>query len=225
MPDFSWIDDMTDFDDEAFPCSPTEVTAAPEWPWLEAVGGSGVRQRVQGWDGPLWSFQVGLEAVTIERMEQLMGFWLARGGGLRSFPLRHPYDYSTAGCTGQSVNAPTATDVVLGLALTTGANQTFPLLRQYPAAVSPYSRRVRLPVAGSVKVSRNNVALASNEFTISRPGGVVTVTISLNQNDVIRAGCLFDYETQFSSSATVELRRAGVAGFGNISLNEVFRAD
>jgi uncharacterized protein (TIGR02217 family) len=75
------------------------VIAAPRWNVTVQVSAGGNERRNQNWEHPLWSFTLPEAAREQGHLEEVLAFWLALGGPLKSFPWRNPLDFASCGLT------------------------------------------------------------------------------------------------------------------------------
>jgi uncharacterized protein (TIGR02217 family) len=187
------------------------------------VSASGAEQRNQEWEHPLHKFvlpdALGREWSVVEGLKK---HWLVTAGPANSFPFRDPLDFASKDLPKPNVApAMDGTDQVLGTG--TGSRIAFALRKAYTRGGITYTRPIMLPVISSVVVTENNVAVPSTEYSVSRPGGVVTFNTPPVAGRTIRASFLFDCEVRFESDDQLEaiLRTFSVGGFSEITLTEV----
>jgi len=89
----------------------------------------------------------------------------------------------------------------------------FPLVKTYWDAAGSYERRVTKPVAASVKVAINAVALTQADFSVDGEG-VVTLNDAAADGALVTAGFQFDVPVRFDTdrlSIDLTAFRAGEA--------------
>lgn len=147
----------------------------------------------------------------------LIEFWTARRGHLHGFRLKDWADYTSAA---DGVSAPSHTDQILGTG--DGSTTQFQLVRTYPDAINPYQEPVRLPVAGTVLV-RVGVT-NTTAFTLTNPGGVITLASAPLVGEVVSAGYEFDRSVRFDSNnewQNMRLDRGYLAAWPSIECVEL----
>lgn len=181
----------------------------------------------QDWEHPLYRFILP-EAVARDWsvVDGLKDHWLITAGPYRSFPWQDPHD--KASCALLVPNEPD-TDVLARISETDqeigtgdGFTDSFQLVKAYTRGSETYTRNIHLPVLSSVVIAVNGVVIPDTDYTVSRPGGVVTFdTPPLNATE-ITAGFMFDVEVRFESEDTFEsiLRTWQASGFADITLVE-----
>jgi uncharacterized protein (TIGR02217 family) len=194
-------DDMLAFDDVPYPLSlGRDATITPEFSTNVSVTASGFERRNSLWSNARLRFDVGPGIRSDRELGDLIAFFRARRGAARGFRLRDPSDFSSNAMTG----TPTMADQLLGTG--DGITASFPLVKYYGAGAEAQRRRITRPVAETLLVSRNGVALATG-WTLN-PGGIVTFATAPAAGAVLRAGFLFDVPVRFGDD---RLETAGAA--------------
>lgn len=125
-------------------------------------------------------------------MAALKTFALGRRGALHSFRVKDWADYTS---NADGTTAPTALDCVLGTG--DGSEVQFQLSKTYDSSgADPYVRTITCPVAGTVLVAVAGTPTAA--FTLTNPGGVLTMTAAPTAGQVVTAGFEFDVPCRFS---------------------------
>jgi uncharacterized protein (TIGR02217 family) len=114
-----------------------------------------------------------------------------------------------------------ATDQQLGTG--TDFTDAFQLVKTYALGPETYERPIYLPVLSSVRVAANGIEVPATDYTVSRPGGVITFDTPPLAGVVITAGFIFDVEVRFESDDAFEaiLRTYAIGGFADITLIEL----
>jgi uncharacterized protein (TIGR02217 family) len=96
-------------------------------------------------------------------------------------------------------------------------------VKTYSVGPETYQRPIYLPVLSSVKVAADGVLVPSADYTVSRPGGVVTFDVPPLAGVEVTAGYMFDVEVRFESDDAFEgiLRTYAIGGFADITLIEL----
>lgn len=215
---------MSGFVDQYLP------SAVPGYPCISAprtkttiqANASGRERRNQEWEHPLHHYVLP-EAIARkwEIVQALLNFWRVMRGPFHSWPWRDPLDFASRDLVRPNVApAITMTDQVIGTA--DGFTDSFQLVKTYSVGGETYEREILLPVLDSVQVAIDGVPVADTDYSVTRPGGVVTFDAPPAAG-VITAGFLFDVEVRFESDDALEgiLRAHRAGGFADISLIEV----
>lgn len=218
----SFIDEYMPDAVPGYPC-----VSAPRTRTTINVNAGGGERRNQEWEHPLHRFVLP-EAIARQPdvINDLKKHWLIMAGPFHSFPWRDPLDKASID---HIPNLPDAeiligeTDQFIGFG--TGFTDTFQLVKAYSVGGNIYDRPIYLPVLDSVVVADDGVLVPAANYTVSRPGGVVTFDTPPADNHTITAGFLFDVEVRFESDDTFEgiVRTWQAGGFADITLIEVRR--
>lgn len=206
-----------------YPC-----VSAPRTKTTIQVNAGGTERRNQEWEHPLHRFVLP-EAIARDWsvVEDLKKHWLITRGPFYSFPWRDPLD--KASCDLLAANEPDAavtarrsmTDQFIGFG--DGFTDSFQLVKTYTRSGETYDRTIHLPVLSSLAVAIDGVLVAAADYTVSRPGGIITFDTAPADDTTITAGFLFDVEVRFESDDQFEslVRTWQVGGFADITLIEV----
>ncbi|XUU60638.1 DUF2460 domain-containing protein [Erythrobacter sp. HA6-11] len=205
--------------------------AVPGYPCLSVpltktsitVNAGGRERRNREWEHPLHRFILPeADAREWEVVQALLLHWRLMGGPEKSWPFRDPLDFASRDLVKPNViPAIAGTDQVLGTG--DGVNKVFSLNKIYAASGLTYTRPILLPVLDSVLIAADGVQVNPADYSVSRPGGVVTFDTAPVDGAALTAGFLFDVEVRFESDDQLEgiLRTAEVGGFADITLIEV----
>ena len=201
-----------------YPCA-----SAPRTKTTINVTSGGRENRNREWVHPQHRFVLpeaaGREWSVVEALKK---HWLIMAGPAHSWPFRDPLDFASRNLTKPNVT-PTvaASDQLIGTG--TGFTDTFQLVKTYTVGAETYTRTIHLPRLSSVVISANGAVVDPANYSVSRPGGVVTFNAPPTNGHAIRAGFLFDCEVRFESDDQLEsiLRTYQVGGFADITLIEV----
>lgn len=203
-----------------YPC-----VSAPRTKTTIQVNAGGTERRNQEWEHPLHRFVLP-EALAREwqAVEALKKHWLITKGPYASFPWRDPMDFSSGDLLApnpETTPTPTMLDQALGTG--DGFTDSFQIRKTYSRGGQDYVRDIHLPILSTVVVSDNGVLVSSSDYTVSRPGGVVTFDTPPLAGHVIKVGFLFDVEVRFEADDVFEgiLRTWQAGGFADLTLIEV----
>lgn len=155
--------------------------------------GSGREERNTPWAHARGRYDVGGAMQSLDDLHELTAFFEARRGRLHGFRFRDFSDWRS----GPPSTAPTALDQQIGVG--DGAETAFQLVKAYGAGPDAYQRPIRKPVAGSVAIAVNGVALSPGAFAVDTATGVVTLGAAPPTGHVVSAGFAFDTPVRFDS--------------------------
>lgn len=198
-----------------YPCVSTPV-------WNNSISrvASGSENARQIWEHPLHNFSLPVSAREHDVVEALKDMWMVTAGTAKTFPFRDPMDFASLALTAPN-QPPTVTNADQIIGVGDGSNREFQLIKRYQVGIETYDRLIYLPVVSSVVVSVDSVN--NTDFTVSRPGGVITFDTAPEEGEVVKAGFLFDVEVRFADNDTFAgvMRAYSVSGYENINLVEV----
>ncbi|MEQ1618830.1 MAG: DUF2460 domain-containing protein [Terricaulis sp.] len=153
--------------------------------------GSGREARNTPWAHGRRRYDIGGAVRTLDQLHELIAFFEARRGRLHGFRLRDPFDSKFCAPS----QTPAASNQALGVG--TGTQTLFQLQKNYGAGAEAYLRPIAKPVAGSVTIAVNDVALAPTGFSVNTATGEVTLAAPPAIGAVVAAGFQFDTPVRF----------------------------
>ncbi len=146
---------------------------------------AGFEQRNVNWQKARgrWDVSTGLKTKT--DMDVLQAFFRARFGKAYGFRFKDWSDYQAVGQT---------------LGTGNGTATIFQLVKLYTSGAYSYSREIKKPVSGTVKIYLNAV-LQSSGFTVDHTTGVVTFTAAPGAGVIVSADFDFDVPVRFDTDA------------------------
>ena len=133
------------------------------------VLGSGFEERNSRWADSRRSYNAGYGVKSIDDLHAVIAFFEERRGRLYGFRWKDHTDWKS--CAPGAVTA--ATDQELGSG--TGTRTTFQLVKRYGSGSSAWSRTIKKPVAGSVRIAVGGAArTAGVDFNVDASTGAVT---------------------------------------------------
>ncbi|MDZ3830335.1 MAG: DUF2460 domain-containing protein [Sphingopyxis sp.] len=181
----------------------TQIIAAP----------SGHEQRASEWAEARMRYDAGPGIRSEQDVRCLADFFRARRGAARAFRFRDPFDHGSAADGGP----PGATDQWLGIG--DGVRRQFALVKRYGSGDAVQQRAIRLPVAGSVRVSVDGIETAAFSMTAA---GEVLFDAAPAPGAAVRAGFLFDVPVRFAEDRLEAGRATFLAGeLASVPLIEV----
>jgi uncharacterized protein (TIGR02217 family) len=201
----------------------TPCVSAPRTKTTIAVNAGGRERRNQEWEHPLHRFVLPeATARGWEVVQDLAKMWRITSGPYRSFAWRDPLDFASCDLVKPN-QVPTVAlnDQYIGTG--DGFTDAFQLVKTYSYGGETYDRTIHLPVLATVIVAIDGVVVDEADYTVSRPGGMVTFAVPPPATAIITAGFLFDCEVRFESDDALEgiLRAHHAAGFADLTLIEV----
>lgn len=166
---------------------------------------SGYEERNTIWAHSRRRYDASLGLRHIDDLHDVIEFFEARRGRLHGFRWKDWADFKSVG----PGSVTTAFDQVIGVG--DGSTQDFQLQKTYSSGGSTYTRPIRKPVAGTVKVARNGVAVVSG-WTVDTATGIVHFSSAPTAGWEIRAGFEFDVPVRFDTdfmSISVDAFEAG----------------
>lgn len=210
-----FIDEYAPKEMPGFPC-----ISSPRWSTGIVQVDSGAEQVNQRWEHPLYRFTLPEAVRDHEVFEAVKDHWLTMRGPAYTWPFRDPLDFASVPLELPN-HEPTvsATDQQIGIG--DGAVTQFQLTKTYARGSQSYTRRIHLPIVDSLLVSV--AGTPTEDFTVTRPGGVVELSTPPSPGQIVRWGGLFDVEVRFESDDSFDgiVRTFGVGGFADIPLVEV----
>ncbi len=183
------------------------------------VLGSGFEERNARWANSRRSYNAGYGVKSLDDLHVVIAFFEERRGKLYGFRWRDHMDWKS--CPPQAMT--TALDQAIGTG--TGAVPVFQLTKTYGSAHAPWSRDIKKPVAGTVKVAVAGVVKTEGtQFTVSPVTGLVQFlpghVPAIGQ--AVTAGFEFDVPVRFDTDK-LEVSLAGFqhGAIPNIPIVEV----
>lgn len=211
---FDGEDEVQAFDAVDFPLAiGREAMVVTEFSTQIVSSPAGHEQRASEWGEARMGYDAGPGIRSEADVRVLADFFRARRGAARAFRFRDPFDASSAADGG----LPTAGDQRLGVG--DGVRRQFALVKIYGAGDTEQVRAIRLPVAGSVRVSIDGLETAAFAVTAA---GEVLLDVAPAAGVTVRAGYRFDVPVRFAEDRLEASRATFLAGeLANVPLVEV----
>lgn len=168
---------------------------------------SGYEQRNTIWADSRRRYDAGLGLQNLKDLYLVLEFFEARRGRLHGFRWKDWADYKSL----DPITATSATDVTLGTG--DASTTTFQLRKVYTDAGGSYTRTIKKPVSGTVKVAVNSAVQTEGvDFTVDTTTGIITFTTAPGSGLAVTAGFEFDVPVRFDMdeiSVNVEQFNAG----------------
>jgi uncharacterized protein (TIGR02217 family) len=189
------------FDDVRFPLAlGREAGVEPAFSTAIVTTAGGAEQRNAEWADARLAFDAGPGVRAEADLHDILAFFRARRGAAIGFRLEDPFDHSSNGM----ILAPGAADQPLGTG--DGERTQFPLIKAYGQQV----RRITRPVAGTVRVSVDNVEMTEG-WTLADKG-VVAFDDAPGEDAAVKAGFRFDVPVRFAEDKLSLNRATFLAG-------------
>lgn len=194
---------------------------------------SGYEERNSPWLYSKHTFNVAYGIRSMNQIYLVKSFWEARHGQLYGFRYKDWSDYKS--CAPDDVITPT--DQIIGTG--DGVTASFQLKKVYTSGLHTYTRLIRKPVAGTVRIAVNGVELDEG-WTIDTTTGIITFDNNSFNNDfnndfagnnvdwvpdvgdAVTAGFEFDVPVRFDSEElTINLAEWRAGQISDIPLKEI----
>lgn len=201
------------------PCISVGSEGAPMWMVDIARSPAGTEQRIGRRSSSLRRFNLGFNVRRMGDMYDILSHFEVMNGQLHSFPLLDRNDYKSGGPDDPISSA----DAFLGTG--DGATAEYLLYKQYLRGSWSHSRRIALPVDGTLLVEVNSVLRTENtHYTVDYELGVITFTggnIPANGH-AVRAGFQFRCKVRFDTNDLSQAYEGfRVRSFANVPVIEV----
>lgn len=181
--------------------------------------GSGREKRNQRWAHSKRRYDAGYGVKDLNALHAVVAFYEARRGPLFGFRFRDVVDWKSC----EPLAQPSAQDQTLGAG--DGQTTSFQLVKTYGEFGAHYTRAIKKPVLGSVRIAVDGVEQDEGaDFTISSFTGTVEFTASATPASaaIITAGYEFDVPVRFASDQlTVSLSAFKAGDMPSIPLVEI----
>jgi uncharacterized protein (TIGR02217 family) len=169
-------------------------TGGPERKTEIVALGSGFEERNAVWANSRRRYDVGSGVKTLDDLHAVIGFFEARSGRLTGFRLKDFSDFKSC--------APLQSIAPLDQAIGTGnGTQTvFQLVKTYSSGAGSWTRAIKKPVAGTLRVAVAGTELMSG-FSVDATTGLVTFATAPASAATIAAGFEFDCPVRFDTDA------------------------
>ena len=184
------------------------ATGGPERRTDVVVLGSGFEERNSRWADSRRSYNAGYGVKSLNDLHAVIAFFEERRGKLYGFRWKDQSDWKS--CAPEATTS--ALDQVIGSG--TGALAAFQLKKVYGSAFQPWSRTIKKPVAGTLKVAVAGVARTLGvHFTVDAATGIVTFLAgSIPASGAsVTAGFEFDVPVRFDTDKL----EVNVSGFSH----------
>ena len=151
---------------------------------------SGAEERNTQWADSRRHWDAGPGVRSTDDLHELLAFFEARRGQLHGFRFCDPLDHKSCAPS----QSPQATDQSIGTG--DGVQTQFALTKSYASGPASWLRTISKPLAGSVVVAVDGVAVAA---TADSETGLVTLSNPPGNGALVTAGFLFDCPVRFDT--------------------------
>jgi uncharacterized protein (TIGR02217 family) len=157
--------------------------------------GSGREERNQRWLHSRRRYDAGYGIKSLSAIGAVLSFFEERRGMLYGFRWRDRGDCRS----GPPDAAPTPLDQTIGVG--DGVAGTFQLTKSYGSAFAPYTRDIKKPVAGSIRIAVDGLERPAPEFSLDHSAGLITFQTGYipANGAVVTAGYVFDVPVRFDT--------------------------
>ncbi len=180
-------------------------TGGPERKTEIVALGSGFEERNAVWANSRRRYDAGSGVKTLDDLHALIAFFEARSGRLHGFRFKDPADFKS-GAPGAEISP---TDQPLGSG--DGATKTFQLAKAYISGPSRWTRTIKKPVAGTVRLAVDGVEQTGG-WTVDTATGLVAFAVAPASGAVLTAGFEFDVPVRFDTDSLLVNLAAFTAG-------------
>jgi uncharacterized protein (TIGR02217 family) len=224
----TFIDEYLPAEAQGLPCM-----SAPRFSTRITLAKSGDEARNQNWYSPLRRFSLPEAVGDQDTFEQVLTFWLNTGGPFATWPFRDPFEFASCALSEANVEPDyTAGDQLLGVGNGTTTQWQLTKVRPLGGASSGYSytRTISLPILSTIEIEIDGYAPADcpeeqggpyTVVSITRPGGLVTITPPIKAGVAATWGGLFDTEVRFEGDDSFDQVMHSFSTTGSAPLNFV----
>lgn len=190
-------------------------TGGPQRKTEIVVLGSGFEERNAVWAGSRRNFDVGSGVKTLDDLHAVIAFFEARLGRLYAFRFKDFSDFKS--CAPGDAVSPTDQALATG----DGTTAAFQLVKTYTSGPSGWTRAIKKPVAGTMRVAVAGTEVTSG-FTLDTTTGLITFAAAPALGAAITAGFEFDVPARFDTDAlSINLASFAAGEIPSIPLVEV----
>jgi uncharacterized protein (TIGR02217 family) len=157
---------------------------------------NGFEERNTPWEHSRRRYDAGVGLRSLNDIETLIAFFEARAGQLHGFRWKDWSDYKSC----SPLASPTDEDQLFGTG--DGTTTVFQLKKTYQSGLQSYTRPIRKPVSGTVKVAiEGDPKVEAVEFTVNHETGEITFTLAPALGTRLTAGFEFDVPVRFDTDS------------------------
>lgn len=157
-----------------------------------ATSGSGYEHRNSQWADSKREYNAGYGIKDIDDLHKVIEFFEERRGRLHGFRWKDKADWKSCAPKGK----PAFDDQTIGTG--DGSTTTFQLKKVYGSNLNTYSRDIKKPVLGTVKIGVNGTEQTSG-WTVDTTTGIITFSVAPTNTHQVTAGFEFDVPVRFDT--------------------------
>lgn len=185
------------FDEVQFPTAVAfETTGGPTRSTLVVIMGSGAEARNARWLNSRRTYDIVYGVHSMDEIHSVIEFFEARNGKLIGFRFKDWSDYKS--CPPDQKVSNLDQEIGVGVGVTSPTIDQFQLIKNYGSGPSNYARPIYKPVAGTVVIAVDGVAMPTG-WTVNFTTGLVTFDTPPSSGAVITAGYEFDTPVRFDT--------------------------
>jgi uncharacterized protein (TIGR02217 family) len=185
-------------------------TGGPERRTEIVTLGSGFEERNGVWAHSRRRYDVGTGVKTLADLHAVIAFFEARNGRLYGFRFKDFADFRSGAVTPFDQS----------LAVGDGTTKSFQLTKTYPSGPASWTRMIKKPVAGSVRLAVAGVEQSA--FALNSETGLITFDAAPGAGAAITAGFEFDVPVRFDTdSLSINLAHFEAGEIPSIPLVEI----
>lgn len=155
---------------------------------------NGFEERNMPWAHSRRRYEAGAGLRNLDDIETLIAFFEARSGRMHGFRWKDWADYKSCPPSRQV----TGLDQIIGEG--DGYRTEFALQKTYRSGEQSYSRTIKKPIAGTVKIAvAGDAKVEGQEFTVNPATGAVTFMVPPDIGVAVTAGFEFDVPVRFDT--------------------------
>ncbi len=186
---------MANFHEVRFPTAiALESTGGPTRKTDVVSLGSGFEERNATWANSRRKYDVGYGVKSLDDIHAVIAFFEARMGRLYGFRFKDFADFKSCA----PLQGIAATDQSLGCG--DGATTGFQLVKRYASGAYAWTRTIKKPVAGSVKIAVAGVETAGG-WSVDTSTGIVVFAAAPAKGAAVAAGFEFDVPVRFDTDS------------------------
>lgn len=175
---------------------------------------SGFEERNSIWQHSRRQWDAAYGVKTADDLHSVIEFWEAMGGRAHAFRWKDWADFKSVAPR----QAVTPTDQAIGTG--DGATLAFQLVKAYATGGATYSRPIKKPVAGTVRVAVNG-SEAMSGWAVDTTTGIVAFSVAPANGAAITAGFEFDVPARFDNDMLATQMELYHGGAASITIMEV----
>lgn len=179
---------------------------------------NGRENRNRRWHDARRHYDAGSGVRSVDDLYAVLAFFEARAGQLYGFRFRDPVDFKSCA----PANAVSADDQKIGTG--DGTTAAFQLTKTYRDTGGATTRTIAKPVAGSVVVSVDGIAVPAGQYAVDPATGVVTFSVAAipKSGQTVWAGFEFDVPVRFDTDRIdIDLAQFNAGRIPSIPLVEI----